>query len=172
MTCAKQRVSVCMESDASASKSHVPASQFVPKQRQAQIACDLIEQLFKGLQTELLQELVQWSLNQLQLEFFSEPDGPASKPGEPNVRKDYVDIAELRTLMQGPLATRLTIFFFLFNVHAELKERVLDMDHSNRAKIVRFMSDMRKRVVLDFCVDERQSPCEFVQTAHDCYMLA
>ena len=142
--------------------STVPAALFRRKEAPGHAVCDVMEQFFKGLQAALLQELVEWSLQQLQAEFF-----------EPERNED---IAVLRTLMRDPqhgsLCTRLTVFLFLFNVHAELKDRVMRIDPGNRAKLARFMADMRKHVVMAFCVDERQQPRDFVRAAHECYILA
>jgi hypothetical protein len=140
----------------------VPAALFRKKPAPVPVVSDVMEQFFKGLQAALLLELVEWSLQQLQAEFF-----------EPERNED---IAVLRTLLRDPLhgslCTRLTVFLFLFNVHAELKDRVVAIDPSNRRKLVRFMADMRKHVVMAFCVDERQQPRDLVRAAHECYILA
>ena len=187
MTCTGQGVSVRAPAAPAAPAAHsssrgtVSASRFVAKKHTVSVVADVMEQLFRGLQAELLQEIVAWSLDQLQLEFFAEPilssktrksrtSSTHSTPSGPNPGTS--EVAELHAMMRGPLATQLTVFLFLFNVHAELKDRVLGMDPDNRAKLVRFMADMRKHVVMSFCVDERQHPRDFVQAAHECYMLA
>jgi len=137
----------------------VSGTQFVRKQEPVQVVCDVMEPFFKGLQTALLRELVVSSLHMLQAEFFDEQDSE--------------DIRVLETMVQtGPLYTRLTILLFLLNVHVELKDRIMRIDPGNARKLVRFMSDMRKQVVMAFCVDERQKPHDFVQAAHECYILA
>ena len=136
----------------------MPHTQFVPKAAPEQVVCDVMEQFFKGLQTALLEELVLSSLHLLQAEFFEEGNS------------DVEVLADM--VRSGPLYTRLTILLFLLNVHVELKDRVMRIDPGNARKLVRFMSDMRKQVVMAFCVDERQKPHDFVQAAHECYLLA
>lgn len=180
-TCADALASTASTATRSSARGTVPASRFVAKRPAAPVVSDVMEQFFKGLQAELLQKIVAQSLDQLELEFFSESSkshassksqasSSTSRPDEP--KPGIREIADLRKLMQGPLNTQLTVFLFLFNVHVDLKDRVLEMDPSNRAKLVRFMSDMRKHVVLGFCVDERKLPHDFVREAYECYMLS
>lgn len=159
----------CTETDASHVSIHtdkhavrtVPSTRFVPRQKTDMVVCDVMEQFFKGLQVPLMAELVTTSLKEIQEEFYD---------GSPDATDDLHVLQ--RIMDAGPLYTRLTIFLFLFNVHVGLKNRIMRIDPSNARKLVRFMADMRNHIVMAFCVDERQHTRDFVQAAHECYILA
>jgi hypothetical protein len=137
----------------------VPHALFKPKPNPVLQVRDVLEQIFKGLQTPLLHRMIAWSLQCLRTEFL-----PAGS--------DEEIVALERRMASASRNVQLTIFFFLLNVHMQLKDYIMEIDPCNSRKLVRFMSDLRKYVVVRFCSNETQSVDEFVDLVHECYMLA
>lgn len=154
---------ICTEHTQGVSSEHsrVSPSRFVPvkkAQQESQIR-DVIEQLFKGLQAELLLKMIAWSFQGIRTEFLP--------PGSDD------EIVALEHEMHGASQNaRLTIFFFLLNMHMELKDYILEIDPHNSRKLVRFMSDLRRFEVVRFCSNETLSVDEFVESVYQCYILA
>lgn len=154
---------ICPEDTQSVSKdpSRVSHVHFIPvkkTQPESQIR-DVIEQLFKGLQAELLLKMIAWSLQGLRTEFLP--------PGS-----DDEIVALEQEMNDASQNVRLTIFFFLLNLHMELKDYLLEIDPHNTRKLVRFMSDLRRFEVVKFCSNETLSVDEFVENVYQCYILA
>ena len=141
-------------------KQFVNNTMFQPKTSQEEKKVhDILEQILKGFQQDLLLKMVAWSLQSLRNEFLP--------PGSDH------DIISLEQYMSSAsLNERITIFFFLLNLHMQLKDFIMEMDPHNSRKLVRFMTDLRKYAILGFCSNETQSIEEFVAIVYEYYMLA
>lgn len=148
-----------VSTDNTPSSLRVHHADFKPKPQTEKQVRDVLEQIFKGLQSALLQKMIAWSLQCLRNEFMP--------PGSDD------EIVALEQRM--PSASRnvqLTIFFFLLNVHMQLKDYIMEIDPHNSRKLVRFMSDLRKYAVVKFCSNETQSVDDFVESVYEYYILA
>ena len=122
---------------------------------------NVLEKAAHVLNRGWLQEMVEGSLAALDAEFFA---GAGKAPS--------AQVAKVRALVAGATHTELlAVFYLLLNIDAGLKTRVLALDVGNRARIGRFLLDLRQELVLEFFCSG-QSVAAFVQACGEGYCIA
>ena len=121
---------------------------------------NVIERLLSARNIDMLRGMVEFSLDSVQRDFFQ---------GKPTAELD-----RMRASAAGAQqCVLLVIFFLLLNVDAGLKQHIFDLDTpANRPKLVRFVTDLRRVLVLDFFADNSHSLQDFVDACEEAYVLA
>lgn len=146
---------------ACSSKQLVHNSEFKPKKVEPKRRYNnVITLLFLEHYQPLLHELNYGALESIQNEFY---DG-----------RSTVELDNMRALISSaPTDTNLAIFFFMLNVDQGLKTRITEMENpDNHPKLVRFLLDLKRILVLQFFTDEKQQVSEFVLRCEEFYVLA
>ena len=119
---------------------------------------DVLEKVAHPVNTRFLETFIEDTVASLRTEFFG---------ATPCAQLELV----LEIARAGTHTERLSIFYLLLNIDASLKTRILDMDEGNRAKIGRFLQDLRNELVTTyFC--SGQSTQDFVRACQDGYCIA
>ena len=119
---------------------------------------DVLEKIAHPVNTRFLETFIEDTVASLRTDFFGET--PCAK------LEQVLEIAR-----SGTHTERLAIFYLLLNIDAPLKTRILDMDEGNRAKIGRFLQDLRNELVTTyFC--SGQSVQDFVRACQETYCIA
>lgn len=144
------------DSSVSTVLAHCPSNKSVERKH----VSNVIERLFNSRNVEMLRSLIIFSIDSLQKDFFE-----GQHTTELNRMRETTGTAKHCSL--------LVQFFLLLNVDAGLKEHIMDLDiDTNKAKLVRFMTDLRRVLVLEFYTDDSQSLQGFVDACEEAYVLA
>jgi len=109
---------------------------------------------------DMLRGMVEFSLASVQKDFFQD--------------KQTAELYRMKnTAASAEHCVLLVIFFLLLNVDAGLKKHLFDLDiPANAAKLCRFVTDLRRVLVLDFFTDDSHSLQDFVDACEEAYVLA
>lgn len=108
----------------------------------------------------LLETLTLDSLRDLQVEYFY---GKTTQPIE--TLKGIVPTAPHNTLI--------ALFLLLLNVDAKLKDKIWSYEiEQNHHKIERFLMDLKRPIVEQFCINESITITMFVDRSWEAYVLA
>ncbi len=119
---------------------------------------DVLEKVAHPVNTRFLETFIEDTVASLRTDFFG---------ATPCAKLELV----LEIARGGTHTERLAIFFLLLNIDAPLKTRILCMDEGNRAKIGRFLQDLRNELVTAFFCSG-QSAQDFVRACQDGYCIA
>jgi hypothetical protein len=146
MTCAKMSTSVCE-----------PEAEHAQGRGDYPIA-DILEKVTHPINGEFLDAFIRDTVASLKTEFFAATGCP---------KLDAVQEAARR----GTHTERLAIFYLLLNIDAPLKTRILCMDEGNKAKIGRFLQDLRNELVTTYFCSSQSVP-EFAKACKEAYWIA
>jgi hypothetical protein len=119
---------------------------------------DVLEKVAHPVNTRFLETFIDDTVASLRTDFFAET--PCAK------LELVLDMAHT-----GTHTERLAIFYLLLNIDAPLKTRILGMDEGNRAKIGRFLQDLRNELVTTYFCSGQSTP-DFVRACQDTYCIA
>jgi len=121
---------------------------------------NVVERLLSARNIDMLRGMVEFSLDSVQRDFFQD--------------KPTAELDRMRASAAGAQqCVLLVLFFLLLNVNAGLKKHIFDLDTpANRPKLVRFVTDLRRVLVLDFFTDNSHSLQDFVDACEEAYVLA
>jgi len=121
---------------------------------------NVVERLMSARNQDMLRGMVEFSLDSVKKDFFQD--------------KHTAELDRMReTASSAQHCVLLVIFFLLLNVDAGLKQHLFDLDvPANGPKLCRFVTDLRRVLVLDFFTDDSHSLQDFVDACEEAYVLA